>query len=121
MDEQAVRDRAQALCDALVAGDVDRAIQDFSVELRRNLGEVIALLPLPSSVATVESVEHGGTGYNVVLLLVGENEEVRIQTRWKERDGRPTVIEAGHLSKTVRAAEPGEGETEDDLAGSESS
>ena len=55
MDEQAVRDRAQALCDALVAGDVDRATEDFSVELRRNLGEVIALLPLPSSEATVES------------------------------------------------------------------
>ena len=121
MDEQAVRDRAQALCDALVAGDVDRAIQDFSVELRRNLGEVIAMLPLPSSEATVESVEHGGAGYNVVLLLVGETEEVRIQTRWKERDGRPTVIEAGHLSKTVRAPEPEEGEDEGDVAGSESS
>jgi hypothetical protein len=121
MDEQAVRDRAQALCDALVAGDVDRAIEDFSVELRRNLGEVIAMLPLPSSEATVESVEHGGAGYNVVLLLVGETEEVRIQTRWKERDGRPTVIEAGHLSKTVRTAEPEEGEDEGDLAGSENS
>src|SRR5258705_7140023 len=121
MDEQSVRDRAQALCDALVAGDVDRAIQDFSVELRRNLGEVIALLPLPSSEATVESVEHGGTGYNVILLLVGENEEVRIQTRWKERDGRPTVIEAGHLSKTVRAPKPADGETQDDPPGSESS
>ena len=65
------------------------------------------MLPLPSSEATVESVEHGGAGYNVVLLLVGENEEVRIQTRWKERDGRPTVIEAGHLSKVVHAAEVG--------------
>jgi hypothetical protein len=119
MDEQAVRDRAQALCDALVAGDVDRAIEDFSVELRRNLGEVIAMLPLPSSEATVESVEHGGAGYNVVLLLVGETEEVRIQTRWKERDGRPTVIEAGHLSKTVHAAEVGQGEGEDEVQGSE--
>ena len=109
MDEQAVRDRAQALCDALVAGDVDRAITDFSVELRRNLGEVIAMLPLPSSAATIESIEHGGAGFNVVLLLVGETEEVRIQTRWKDRDGRPTVIEAGHLSKTVHEAEAGAG------------
>lgn len=121
MDEQAVRDRAQALCDALVAGDVDRAIEDFSVELRRNLGEVIAMLPLPSSEATVESVEHGGAGYNVVLLLVGENEEVRIQTRWKERDGKPTVIEAGHLSKIVRPSEAGEDEGEGEVEGSENS
>jgi hypothetical protein len=102
MDEQAVRDRARAVCAALVAGDIDQAIEDFSTELRRNLGEVLALLPLPSNEATVESVEHGGSGYNVVLRLVGESEEVMIQTRWKDREGRPTIIEASHLSKTVR-------------------
>jgi hypothetical protein len=108
MDEQAVRADAQALCDALVAGDVDRAIESFSKELRQNLGEIVAMLPLPSSEATVESVEHGGAGYNVVLRLVGETEEVLIQTRWKDRDGKPTVVEAGHLSKTVREVEPAE-------------
>jgi len=39
MDEPAVREHAQAFCAALVAGDIDRAIGDFSNELRRNLGE----------------------------------------------------------------------------------
>ena len=107
MDEQAVREHAQALCAALVAGDIDRAIGDFSNELRRNLGEVLSLLPLPSSEATVESVEHGGAGFNVVLRIVGETDEVLVQTRWKDRDGRPTVVEASHLSRTVRAAEAG--------------
>ncbi len=100
MDEQAVRERAQALCDALVAGDIDQATADFSDELRRNLGEVIALLPLPSSAASIDSIDHSGSGFNVTLRLVGESEEVVIQTRWKDRDGRPTVIEASHLSKT---------------------
>ena len=104
MDADVVRERATALCDALVAGDVERAIEDFSNELRQNLGEVIAMLPLPSSEATVESVEHGGSGYNVVLRLVGENDEVVIQTRWKDRAGRPTIVEASHLSRTARAA-----------------
>jgi hypothetical protein len=112
MDEPAVRERAQALCEALVAGDIDRAIQDFSKELRQNLGEVLALLPLPSSEATVESVQHGGSGYNVVIRLVGETEEVEIQTRWKDRDGKPTVVEAGHLSRTVTAVQDAEGEGE---------
>jgi hypothetical protein len=110
MDEQAVRARAQGVCDALVAGDIDRATEDFSDELRRNLGEVIALLPLPSSEATVESVAHGGAGYNVVLRLVGETEEVLIQFRWKDRDGQPTIVEASHLSKTVVAEQGGDGE-----------
>ena len=103
MDEQTVREHAQALCDALVAGDIDRAIEDFSKELRQNLGEVLALLPLPANEATVESVEHGGSGYNVVLRLVGETDEVLIQTRWKERDGQLTIVEASHVSATALA------------------
>jgi hypothetical protein len=123
MDEQAVREHAQAMCDALVAGDVDRAIESFSKELRQNLGEVISMLPLPASEGSVESVEHGGAGYNVVIRLVGETEEVLIQTRWKDRDGQPTVVEAGHLSKTVRPEALGEDEggNEGDVEGSESS
>jgi hypothetical protein len=115
MDEQAVREHAQAMCDAIVAGDVDRAIGDFSPELRRNLGEVISLLPLPSKEGAIESVAQGGSSYVVVLRLTGDSDEVQIQTRWKDRDGHPTVVEASHLSRTELAAEAvdieaGEGE-----------
>ncbi len=114
MDEQVVRERAEAVCAALVEGDVELATQDFSEELRRNLGEVLALLPLPSSEVTIDSIERGGrSGYAVILRLVGETDEVHIQTRWKERDGRPTMVEASHLSRTETAApagEPDEGE-----------
>jgi hypothetical protein len=119
MDEAAVREHAQAFCAALVAGDIDRAIGDFSNELRRNLGEVLALLPLPAKDAEVESVGHGGAGYDVVIRLVGETEEVRIQTRWKDREGRPTIVEASHLSKTVTEAAAGEGEEEAEEEGSD--
>jgi hypothetical protein len=105
MDETSVREKATAFADALVAGDVDRAIQDLSDELRRNLGEVLALLPLPATEATVEAVEHSGSGYNVVLRLVGETSEDRVQTRWKDRDGRPRIVEASHLSRQERAME----------------
>jgi hypothetical protein len=108
MDEEDDREHAQALCEALVAGDIDRATEDFSAELRHNLGEVIALLPLPSTEATIVSIEHGGSGYNVVIRLVGETEEVQIQTRWKDRDGKPTLIEASHLSRAATAAQSAE-------------
>jgi hypothetical protein len=103
MDETAVREHAQQMCDALVAGDVDRAIADVSDELRRNLGEVLSLLPLPVTEATIESVERGGSAVLVILRLVGETDEVQIQTRWKERDGQPRIVEASHLSRTARA------------------
>ena len=103
------------MCDAVVAGDVDRLIGDFSPELRRNLGEVISLFPLPSREAAIESVAQGGSSYVVVLRLTGESEEVQVQTRWKDRDGNPTVVEASHLSRREVAAEAvdeeaGEGE-----------
>ncbi len=109
MDEPAVREHAQTMCDALVAGDVDRAMADVSDELRRNLGEVLALLPLPVTEAIIESVERGGSGFTVVMRLVGETDEVQIQTRWKDRDGQPRVVEASHLSRTARAELADEG------------
>ncbi len=120
MDETQVRERAEAVCAALVAGDVGKATEDFSKELRQNLGEVVALLPLPATEGTVESIDRGGgSSYTVVLRLVGETEEVLLQTRWKERDDRPTLIELSHLSATELAiqsgeAEPEPGETDDD-------
>jgi hypothetical protein len=115
MDIDTVRDRATAFCGALDAGDVEAAAEYLSPELRRNLGEVLALMPLPTNESTVVSVELGGSGYNIVLRLLGETDEVELQTRWKDRDGEPTMIEASHLSQTQRdaadaTAEEGEGE-----------
>lgn len=96
MDRDAVEAHAQVVCDALVAGEIDRATEDFSQELKSNLGQVIAQLPLPISEANIESVDQGGKGYVVVLRLIGEG-TVLLQTRWKDRDGRPTIVEASHI------------------------
>ena len=104
MDEQQVRERAEAVCAALVDGDIPRMSEDVSKELKSNLGEVLALLPLPVTEATVESFEHGGGAADVVVVrLVGENEEIRVQTRWKDRGGRPTIVEMSHLSRKETA------------------
>ena len=109
MDDDAIRDRARAMCDALVAGDIDKATADFSPELRRKLGEVLVLFPLPASRASVQSVERGGSGWVALLNLVGESEEAVVQTRWKDRDGKATVVEASHESRK-EVAPPAEGE-----------
>ena len=102
------------MCDAIVAGDVDTATADASPELRRNLGQVIGLFPLPATEASIESITQGGSSFVVVLYLVGESGEVQIQTRWKDRDGTPTLVEASHLSRTERVAE-GAPDTEDEV------
>lgn len=105
MDPDAIRAHAQAHCDALVAGDIDRAAQELSDELRSNLGQLIGLLPLPLTSAAIESVDRvGSSGFNVVLHLVGESSEVRLQTRWKDRDGGPTIVEVSHLTENAIAA-----------------
>src|SRR5258706_11456807 len=98
MDEQAVRARAQAMCDALAAGDIDRATGDFSPELRRNLGEVLALMPLPANEVEIESVEHGGSGYKMGIPVGRQGDEVVIPTRWKDPDGQPRAPEGNQLS-----------------------
>ena len=67
MDEDRVRASAQAVGDALVAGNIEGAIAHLSNELKRNLGEVVAMLPLPATEATVESLERGGSSVVVVM------------------------------------------------------
>lgn len=109
MDENDVRSSAQAVCDALVAGDVDTAIGYLSDELKRNLGEVVALLPLPATEVTIESIERGASAFVVVVRLVGESHEDLLQTRWKDRDGDPRIVEVSHLSRVEReGGAPGE-------------
>ena len=118
MDEQDIRDQAEALCAAIVGGDMDQVASHFSEELHRNLGEVVALLPLPCTEATIESIDRGGSAATTVTLrLAGETEEIQIVTRWKDRDGTPTVIEASHLSRKEMVSSSDEDDaTEGDAA-----
>lgn len=101
MDAQAVEERARAFCDALLGGDMTRAATELSRELQSNLGSLVSILPLPLTAATVESVEVGGSGYVALLHLVGETAAIELQTRWKDRDGRPTIVEASHVVEPV--------------------
>ena len=105
MDAQAVREHAESYCAALVEGDMSRAGEAMSRELQANLGQLVAILPLPLTEATVESVEVGGSGYVVMLRLVGEGGPVELQTRWKDRDGHPTLVEASHVAEPVQEAQ----------------
>ncbi len=115
MDAQIVRDQAEAQCAALLAGDMDLAFAALSSQLRANMGEVIAQIPLPVTEATVESVDLAGSGYLAVMRLVGEGGDVRFETRWKDRDGTPTIVEVSHV---VEAPPPAADEAaEDDNAG----
>lgn len=90
--------------EALVAGDVDTVIGYLSDELQRNPGEVVAMLPLPATEASIASLERATSAVVVVMHLVGETSDVELQTRWKDRDGEPRIVEVSHLSRTEREA-----------------
>lgn len=103
MDEETVREHAVAHCEALLAGDVELAAQELSNELRANLGQLVAMLPMPLTSATVESIERTASGFRAVLHLVGEGTETRLETRWKDRDDRPVIVEFSHLIEAQTA------------------
>jgi hypothetical protein len=112
MDKDAVREHAQATCDALLAGDIGKAAEEMSKELRSNLGQIVAMLPMPMTEASIESIESTPTGYRAILHLVGEGDTLRLETRWKDRDGRPTIVEASRVHEEpiepAAEADPGE-------------
>jgi hypothetical protein len=76
------------------AGDIGKAAEEMSQELRSSVGPIVAMLPMPMTEASIESIESTPTGYKAVLHLVGEGDILRLETRWKDRDGRPTIVEA---------------------------
>jgi len=111
MDESTVRASVQAVGDALVAGNVDTVIGYLSNELQRNPGEIVAMLPLPATSTEIVSVEQATSAVVVVMRVIGETAEDELQTRWKDRDGEPGIVEVSHLSRTEREGPaPSEGE-----------
>jgi hypothetical protein len=109
MDEGVVREHADAYCAALLAGDIERAAEELSNELRANLGQMVAMLPMPLTSASVESLERTASGFRAVVHLIGESSETRLETRWKEREDRPVIVEVSHL--TEAGVTPAEVET----------
>ena len=107
MTEEEVRERARAVADALVAGDIGQVVSTLSDELQRNPGEVVAMLPLPAVAAEVARIEGAGSGaaYVVVLDVTSETEHLELQTRWKDRNGEPRIVEVSHISRRAREAE----------------
>lgn len=43
----------------------------------------------------------------ITLHLVGEGCDVRLITRWKDHDGKPTIVEASHVAEEEPEPSPG--------------
>lgn len=93
MDENVVRERAQAHADAVVAGDLRRAGSDLTKESGAQAPGVMAKLPRPVRAARVESVTAAGDDLVARIAYEGDDSTTMVDSRWSERDGKVSIVE----------------------------
>jgi hypothetical protein len=94
MDESETRAAIEQHADAVVRGDMDAVIADFSEELRPQVPQLAQRLPQPVTESDVLSVEVGEEESVAMIRYSGESDDVTIRSRWREIDGRPLIVHA---------------------------
>lgn len=93
MDEQTVRQRAQAHADATVAGDLRKASDDLTTEAMAQAPAVMKSMPGKLTACEVASVEAQGDEFVAVIRYVGDAGEVTVASRWAERGEEPRITD----------------------------
>ena len=92
MDEAKTRSHVEAHAQAVVRGDMEAVIADFSEELRPQVPQLAQALPQPVRKAEVVSLEVGEEQSVARIQYSGDESEVTIESHWREVDGRPTIV-----------------------------
>jgi hypothetical protein len=94
MDEAQTRDHIDRHADAVIRGDMDAIVADFSEELRPGVPHIVQeVLPQPVTAAEVLSVDLGESEA-VAMIRYSGNGEVTVRSRWQEQAGRPVIVHA---------------------------
>lgn len=94
MHDQQTRDQIKQHADAVVRGDLEAVIADFTEGLRPHVPEIAKALPQPMTRADVLSVDVGDTESVAMIQYSGEASEVTIRSRWQDEGGRPVIVHA---------------------------
>lgn len=94
MDETKTREHIQRHAEAVERGDFETVVGDLSDELKPQAPQIAATLPQPVTAATVMSVEVGDDEAVARIHYAGDTSELTIQSRWRDVDGRPTIVHA---------------------------
>jgi hypothetical protein len=92
LDEEVVKERAQAHGEATVAGDLKRAGSDLDRSAYAAAGEVMKQMPADLSSSEVTQVRADGDEWIVGIRYEG-SASVTVESRWAERDGRPAIVD----------------------------
>ena len=91
MDENSVREHAEAHGQAVVDGDLRRAAGDLTDEAKQQAPNVMKQLPRPASGAAVTSVTASDDAFVAIIEYSGENHSATVESRWVDRGGRPMI------------------------------
>ncbi|HVS29161.1 MAG TPA: hypothetical protein VHE14_06390 [Solirubrobacteraceae bacterium] len=94
MDDQQTRDHIKEHADAVVRGDMDAIVADFSEELRPQVPQIAQALPQPVTSANVQSIDVGDTESVAMICYSGDTGDVTIRSRWQDEGGRPVIVHA---------------------------
>ena len=98
MDEAQARDYIEQHAEAVVRGDMDGILADFSEELRPGAPQIVNdVLPQPVTSAEVLSVDVGHSEAVAMIRYSGDG-ELTVRSRWLERAGRPVIVHAEPVS-----------------------
>ena len=92
MDETTIRDHIQKHADAVVRGDMDAVVADFSEELRPQVPQIAQGLPRPVTEAEVVSVDIGNPVSVAMIRYSGSSGGVTIRSDWQDEGGRPVIV-----------------------------
>ena len=93
MDENQIREHAQAHADAVVAGDLGKASGDLTDNAKQQAPAVMKQLPRPTTSATVEDITAEGDEFVARILYSGESDSTAVNSRWAEESGRPMITQ----------------------------
>lgn len=94
MDDQQTRDHIKRHGEAVVRGDMDVVVADFTESLRPQVPQIAQALPQPVTAAEVLSVDVGDTESVAMICYSGDTGDVTIRSRWQDQGGRPVIVHA---------------------------
>src|SRR3954464_11328128 len=92
MDDAKARRHIQARADAVVSGDFDHVVNDFTESLRPQVPEIAKILPRPVESAEVISAEPAAGEMVAHTRYSGGGREATIRSHWREEDGIPRIV-----------------------------
>jgi hypothetical protein len=92
MDDRKTREHIQAHADAVVRGDMDTVIRDFSDELRPQVPELAKGLPQPVTAADVLSLDIDEAESVATIRYSGDSRELTLRTRWHDDAEHPVIV-----------------------------